>query len=150
MHTRKENLEAAEQDLAQGRAGARQEDIDAQKSRIKSLEAQVKAATDALADTVLRAPFSGKVTKRYLENFQEVRAGQAVLELQSIETIEVVSDIPESLVALVKREWIDGFTVSFDFAPDKQYDAEYVEMSATADRRTSTYRLTVSLRSRTT
>nr|NJM02876.1 biotin/lipoyl-binding protein [Desulfobacula sp.] len=59
----KAGLESARQDLAKGKKGARKEDIEAQQSRIRGLEASLKAARDALEDTYLKAPFTGVVAK---------------------------------------------------------------------------------------
>ena len=109
---------AAEQELAQGRKGARQEDLDAQEALIRGLEAQQKDAANALADTSLKAPFGGRVARQLVENFQEVRAGQTVVSLQDVSHVEVVADVPESLVAVVKRELVESMAVTFPSIPD--------------------------------
>jgi multidrug resistance efflux pump len=89
------NLNTAIQNLEKGKTGARKEDIDAMKARIRGLEAKRKRLQDSLNDTYLKAPFSGVIAKRYVENFEEVRAKQAIVSLQDISRIEVLVDVPE-------------------------------------------------------
>jgi RND family efflux transporter MFP subunit len=136
---------AAEQRLAQGRKGARQEDLDAQEALIRGLEAQKRDAANALADTSLKAPFGGRIARQLVENFQEVRAGQTIVSLQDVSHVEVVADVPESLVAVVKRELVESMTVMFPSIPDQVFPVEFKEMETEADARTQTYAVTVTM-----
>ncbi|MEL6761441.1 MAG: efflux RND transporter periplasmic adaptor subunit [Myxococcota bacterium] len=61
--------------------------------------ASLDLARDALGDTLLRAPYSGTVTKRFAEPSQQTAAGEPVLEIQSTDSeIEVQVFVPENLV----------------------------------------------------
>ena len=141
--TAKETMHAAEQQLAQGKKGARQEDLDAQDAVIRGLVAQQNDAQNALADTSLKAPFAGRVARQMVENFQDVRAGQAIVSLQDVSNVEIVADVPEALVALTKRESIKKLEVSFPSIPDRRFPVEFKEMETEADQRTQTYAISV-------
>ena len=141
----KEKMDAAEQDLKRGREGARKEDIEAQKATISGLMAQEKAAADALADTRLVAPFGGRVALQFVENFQDVKAGQPILSLQNVEKVEVVANLPEAIIAVATKELIDRITVSFESVPGREYSVEFKEIETEADARTQTFAAVVEM-----
>ena len=89
------------------------------KSEIRGLEAQQKAAQDALDDSSLRAPFSGVIAKKYVDNFQDVRAKQAIVSLQDISSVDILVDVPESLMAQLRRGGNGSVFAQFASSPDK-------------------------------
>ncbi|MDF1702205.1 MAG: efflux RND transporter periplasmic adaptor subunit, partial [Planctomycetota bacterium] len=141
----RDTLAAAKQDLEKGKAGARQEDLDAQEAQIRGLEAQLQEAQDALADTSLRAPFDGVVAKRYVENFEDVRPKERIVSIQNLDDVKIVADLPESVVAVVKKQHIEKLTVAFEGDPDTEYEVRVQEVDLEADRRTRTYAVTVTM-----
>lgn len=143
--TAKEAMRAAEQELAQGRKGARQEDIDAQEATIRGLEAQRSEAANALADTTLEAPFEGLVAKQYVENFEKIKAGQPIVSLQSYGTIEIVADVPESVIAVTRARHIQKIEAVFESLPERVFEVELKEIETEADERTQTYAVTVEM-----
>lgn len=138
-------LAAAREELDKAKKGARQEDLDAQEAQIRGLEAQLQEAQDALDDTSLKAPFDGVVARRLVENFEDVRAKQPIVSLQNIADVKIVADVPESVVAVVKKEHIERLSVSFDADADTEYDVSIAEVDMVADRRTGTYAVTVTM-----
>ena len=143
--TAAERVKAAEQELAQGLKGARQEDLDAQAALIRGLEAQQRDAKNALDDTSLKAPYDGEVARQYVENFQDVKAGQPIVSLQNVATIEIVADVPETTLAVIRREMIEKLTATFDALPGRSFDVEFKEIETEADSRTQTYAVTVQM-----
>lgn len=137
--TAKARLESARQNLARGQKGARKEDIDAHRYRIKGLEAQLKAAQDALDDTCLKAPFSGVVARRYVENHQEVLPKQPIVFLHDISKIEILVDVPESLAVQIRNKYDPEVVARFDAAPDKTFPLLLKEFTTEADPHTQTY-----------
>jgi RND family efflux transporter MFP subunit len=135
----KAGLESARQDLAKGKKGARKEDIEAQQSRIRGLEASLKAAQDALEDTYLKAPFAGVVAKRYVENHQEIQAKQPIAFLQDLSKIEVLVDIPETLAARVREGHVPEVAARFAAAPEQLFQLTFKEFSTEADPQSLTY-----------
>ena len=135
-------VRTAEESLNIARAGARAEDIEAMKARIRAMEAELARARDQLNDTSLRAPYDGRVAERYVENFEYVRAQEEILSLQDTSTVEIVAQIPESIVARGRREQIPEFLVRFESLPGQQFPAEATEIATEADPVTRTYAVT--------
>lgn len=138
-----QGVNAADESLKRGEAGARKEDIESQEARIVGLQASLKAARDALADTELRAPFAGKIARTYVENFEDVKAKQPILSLQDVSSVEIVADVPEAVVAVVTRDKVQRLTATFDFLQDRTFEVAYQEAEVEADRRTQTYAVTL-------
>lgn len=143
-------VDRAEQELKIGRQGARAEDIEAMDARIRAVEAQLQQLTDQLRDTSLRAPYSGIVAQRFVDNFEFVQAQQAVISLQDIDVMELVAQIPETIVALAKRGESEnlarssevGFFALFPSLPGQQIVAQLTEVAAQADPVTRTFAVT--------
>nr|NIO08507.1 efflux RND transporter periplasmic adaptor subunit [Deltaproteobacteria bacterium] len=111
---------------------------------IKSVKAAVDAAKDQLSYTYLRAPFSGVIAKRYVDNFQEVRAKQPIVSLQDVSEIEILIDVPELVMARATRG--DAKAVAeFEAVPGQEYELTLKEYSTEADPRTQTYRLVLTM-----
>ncbi len=75
---------------------------EAQRATIKELEEAVEDAQSDLEDSVLRAPYAGRVTARFAGEGSFVRAGEPVVTLTMMNPIEVVmtvsGDVDEELV----------------------------------------------------
>ncbi len=72
--------------------------LDQLKAGYLMAKSQYEAATNALTDTDLRAPFAGYVNQKLIENFETVGAGQPVVELLDFSDLEVVVSIPEGQI----------------------------------------------------
>jgi len=81
----------------------RREAVDQSKAEIDSAKASVDAAQDKLGYTTLRAPFAGVVSKRYADNFQEVRANQAIVSLDDLSSLEILVHLPEIVVVSIRE-----------------------------------------------
>ena len=103
---------------SQAMVDQKREALNSTKADIKSLEAAVDRAKDQLSYTYLRAPFAGVIAKRYVDNFQEVKAKQAIVSLQDINHIEILVDIPENVMATLKRDTASAYA-EFTAAPGK-------------------------------
>ncbi|HEB96761.1 MAG TPA: efflux RND transporter periplasmic adaptor subunit [Sedimenticola thiotaurini] len=108
---------------------------------VKSLEAAVQAARDNLEYTYLKAPFDGVVTARYVDNFQDVRARQKIVRLLDQSRIQIVVDIPETLISHLPE--IEDFWVVFDAFPDHRIPAKLFEVGTEASQTTRTYPVTL-------
>ncbi len=138
-------LRTAEENLSVGMTGARPEDIEAKQSQIQGLRAQLRDARNALADTELRAPFAGVITRRYVDNYQEVQPRQPVVTLQDLSRLEVVVQVPESVMAAVRNQGegrLRAFA-SFSTAPGRRFPLALKEYAAQADPDTQTYEVTL-------
>ena len=104
-------------------------------------EASVELAAKALADSVLRAPFSGTVAATYVENYENVRAKQEIMRLLDTSKIEMVIQIPESMIS--NTPYVRDIQVRFDPFPETLLPASIKEVSNEASRTTRTYPVTL-------
>jgi RND family efflux transporter MFP subunit len=139
-------VKAAQEQLKQGKAGARQEDLDAMESTIQGLEASVKSAQDALDDTKLFAPFDGRISDRFVEQYQNVSAGQPILHVQDIFSLDIVVNVPESDLARSQAKDIKvQSAATFDSLPGQTFPLTIKEISTQADPDSQTYPVTLTM-----
>lgn len=119
----------------------KREQRDVAKANIKSLEASVAGAKDQLNYTYLKAPFDGTVVATYVENFETVRAKQPVIRLLDDSRIEIVIQIPETMISLVP--YATDLQVEFDPFPGRPIPAEIKEIGTEASATTRTYPVTL-------
>lgn len=108
---------------------------------LKSINARVKSDKDALDDTYLRSPFDGIVVATYVENYEYVKAEQPIMRILDLTEVEMMIDIPESLIKYVPE--IKNFTVRFDAYPGREFPATVKEIGTEASRVTRTYPVTL-------
>ena len=118
-------------------------DFDKYKSQADIAKARQKETEDTLSDTYLRAPFTGVIAKRYVENFEDVQAKAPIVSIQDISEIEVLVDVPESVMVTLKQGAKKIAVAEFAAAPGKQYPLSLKEYSTEADPRTLTYQVTL-------
>lgn len=130
-------LRRAKEQLQIGEVGARAEDIAAQEAEIRALEASANSTENQLTDTTLRAPFDGIVVARYVENFEQVRANQAIVRVLDASVIDMVINVPEGAISAVP--YIADLQCRFDAFPDLRLPAEVREVGTEASRTTRTF-----------
>lgn len=117
--------------------------LDAQRRAYLMAKAGDDEARAALADTYLRAPFSGMVAETMVENHQEVEDKQPVALLQDISKLEVVVQVPErDMIRAQAFEKVELF-VSFGVLPGREFPARLKEQTTQADPSTQTFSVTV-------
>ncbi|MCW3807946.1 efflux RND transporter periplasmic adaptor subunit [Plebeiibacterium marinum] len=92
--------------------------LDQLKAGYLMAKSQYDAAINALADTDLKAPFSGYVDKKMIENFETVGAGQPIVELLDFSDLEIVVSIPEGHI----NEMNDIAQITCDIRNANQFD----------------------------
>ena len=93
--------------------------------------------------TTLKAPFSGVITATYVENFENVREKQPVVRLLDTTRIELVVNIPESLIAFVPA--VKNIEVTFDALPGIVVPATVKEIGSEASATTRTFPVTLAM-----
>ncbi len=78
--------------------------LDRLKAGYLMAKSQYDAALNALADTDLKAPFSGYVNQKLIENFETVGPGQPIVELLDLKDLEVVFNVPENHIASINKD----------------------------------------------
>ena len=112
-------------------------------ARTEIAEANVELAAKALAESTLLAPFSGRVAAIYLENFENVKEKQLILRLLDMSQVEMVVQIPESLIGSAR--YVQDIRVHFDAFPDVAIPATVTEIGSEALETTRTYPVTLSM-----
>ncbi len=120
--------------------------LDQARAALDLAKASLEDAQSALEDTQLRAPFSGRVGERFVENFEVVRPNQPIVRLIDISSVEVVYDAPENLMATLSGAAGGRFVARFAAAPGREYELRLKEVASQADPRTQTFRVTFTMR----
>ena len=110
---------------------------DQAKAAIKSFEAEEANRKDELSYTYLKASYGGIVTAKYVENFEHVQAQQSVIRLLDTSKIQMIVDIPESLISRVP--YVKKIRVRIDAFPDRDIPATIYEVGKEASETTRTY-----------
>ncbi len=78
-----------------------------------------------------------------MENFEDVQAKAPIVSIQDISEVEVLVDVPESVMVTLKQGGKKIAVAEFAAAPGKQYPLTLKEYSTEADSRTQTYQVTL-------
>ena len=116
-------------------------DYDLLEAKVDIAEANVALASKALSDSVIKAPFAGRIANVYVENYQSVRAKQKIARLLDTTKIEMIISIPESLIA--NAPYVKNLRVHFDAYPNVEVSATIKEVSNEASTTTRTYPVTL-------
>ena len=119
----------------------KREQRDKARANIKSFAADLEGAKDQLSYTYLKAPFDGNVVQTYVENFENVQAKQRIVRILDDSSIEMVVNIPESLISLAPH--VEDIKVVFDPFPDTEISAQIKEIGTEASVTTRTYPVTL-------
>jgi len=120
---------------------------------VSQARADVAYAEAQLANTVIRAPFSGTVVKKMAEVGESVApippgvnistSSGAIVALADLDTLEVEADVSESNVAKLSPEQPAEVTV--EAFPDRRYRAVLRQVIPTADRTKATVQVKVTI-----
>ncbi|GGO87669.1 hemolysin D [Marinobacterium nitratireducens] len=130
------------------------QELDRARRALRVAEAGLQRAEKAVDDTVLRAPFAGRVARMLVEDFANVQAKQPVMILQSEGALEMRVNVPESEWVRAKRvdsaaqiEINANISVLLSSLPDQPIPARITEFASTADPVTRTFEVTVGFQS---
>ncbi len=91
-------FQSASEQLAELEAGTRAEKVDAQMATVKQLQASLKELQVSIKKCQLLAPFSGIITRRYLDPGSIAAAGTPVLRLVDAKNLEAWVGLPVDAV----------------------------------------------------
>jgi RND family efflux transporter MFP subunit len=141
-----EDHKAAVQVFEKGTIG-RKEDIAAQEGEVRGLEGQVVEANIQLRDTTLSAPYDGIIAQRFVEEGQNVRAKDPIVRFQDVEEVEIVVDVPETVMAAdIRSADIVELYAELSGAPGMQFPVEIREIAQVADPTTQTFKVRTAMR----
>ncbi|MEH6558861.1 MAG: efflux RND transporter periplasmic adaptor subunit [Oceanicoccus sp.] len=126
-------------------------DFDRMEAQMKTTAAALAQAEQDLAYTELKAPFTGRIAVRHIENFEEIIAGQKIFRLQNDGDLEIKIALPETLVRMlnpgpddVRRNKVKA-QASFEGRPDDSFPLTIKEISTRADSQTQTFQVTLGM-----
>lgn len=121
--------------------------LDQALSNKNSLQARYKAAQSAVVSakkqqeyTIIRAPYDGIVTKRFVEQGEVVNPGTPIMEGLSLNKLRVVTYIPEKIINQVKANPQAKVIIN-----GKQFDPKSVTVFPYADRLSRTFKTRIDL-----
>jgi len=120
-------------------------DVELSRARRDVAEAQLDQTKVNLGYTSMYAPYAGWIGRKYVENFESVLAREPILTLQNLDAIEVVVDVPESIMAQVGGGRNPDMVARFDTAPGQEFPLTFKEATVEADAQTQTYQVTLSM-----
>jgi RND family efflux transporter MFP subunit len=105
--------------------------FDIAEQRAEVAKSSLAIAKENLSDTVLIAPYSGRVSARFVEPSQQVSPGASVISIQGNSNLEVNAAIPEGLISKVAL--LDQVSVIVpSLSASKTYPATLTEIGAQA------------------
>ena len=120
-------------------------DLDLRIAQRDVAQAQLDEAEKNLTYTYLRAPFTGRIGRRYVENYMDVVSNEQIVDLNDITSIEVKVDVPESIISMSRtlgdKLELKNFA-EFETVQGKQYLLQIKEISNRADPLTQTFEVT--------
>jgi RND family efflux transporter MFP subunit len=136
-------------------------DFDRMEAEYRSATAALSQASKDLEYTVLAAPFRGRIAQREVENFEEVLAKRTVIWLQNIDQLDIVINLPESVVRSLRggvskevgsagtRPTVHA-TAQFEGRGGQVFTLRPKEVATKADQQTQTFRATFTMAAPTT
>jgi RND family efflux transporter MFP subunit len=140
-----EEHRAARQMLEQGLI-AREEDLEGKEAAVRGLEGRVAEASLQLEDATLRAPYDGVIAQRFAEQNQNVRAKEPIVKYQDVDEIDVVVDVPETVMATIRSADVVQILAEFSGAPGQPFPVHLKEVAQRADPTTQTFQVRVAMK----
>jgi RND family efflux transporter MFP subunit len=117
------------------------QDLDDARAQLDVAQAQLNIAEKAIEDSEIHAPRAGTISATYVEVFTSVQAKEAVVRLLDTSAIEMVVQVPESLISYVPQ--VETISIEFDAFPGRPVSAEIKEISNEASQTTRTFPVTL-------
>lgn len=102
------------------------QDAEIARSNFTKAQSQYEYSKNQYGYASLKAPFSGNIEKKYVENFQKVNAGEAIYKLINPDVLEVGFTLPESDVNIIALE--NKYYVEFENFREELFEAKIKEV----------------------
>ena len=123
-----------------------QAEVDKTLRDIDVAKQQLVKAQKALDDSTLKAPFSGQVSRKIADNFQNVKAKQPIALLEDISSLELDVNVPEQDfsrmkpgLSLEQRNKRGRPEIQISTLPGSKFPARLISFETSADPVTRTY-----------
>ena len=137
-------LRLAAQDLNRKRKvlmenGIAKSQVEDARSNYELQKVRLSKANERLADTRIQAPFDAYVSRRYFDEYVNIRSGDPIVRLLDLTRIQAVINIPEHLLATVSEEQVKASWIEFPFDKNQRFDITYHENRGEAAAVAQTY-----------
>lgn len=139
-----EELKGAQQLFDKSTAG-RTEDVQAAEADIRAIEGRLAEAELQLADCVIVAPYDGVIAQRFVEENQNIPPKSPVVEINETGSIDVATDVPESVMVSGLLGSGAKLVAVYSGAPGREFPVTIKEVSQSADPVTQTFRVRVTM-----
>ncbi|MFR9578718.1 MAG: efflux RND transporter periplasmic adaptor subunit, partial [Rikenellaceae bacterium] len=108
-----------------------QQEVERLESSYMTAKSVYDNSREMLQETTIEAPFRALVERVFVDDFQRVQAGEAVVRIVSPTTTKVEFTLPESSL-LAMESPLTRFRVRFDNLPKVSFDAKVTEYARTS------------------
>jgi membrane fusion protein, multidrug efflux system len=112
-------------------------EVDQKRTAMEVARSSYAAARKEFDDTRLVAPFAGVISRRHVENFQNVQAKEPVASLQNLAEMEIVTHVPERIVRGEPRR-AAGYAI-LEGKPERPFPVTLKSFATESDPQTQTY-----------
>lgn len=120
-----------------------QQDLTDARAAFDAAAAELEIREKALEDSILKAPYDGVISAKFVESFSNVIAKEPAIRIVDPDRIEMVVDVPENMIMEARHDL--KILVSFDAFPDREFIAHITEIGAEASPVTRTYPVTLTI-----
>ena len=106
-------------------------ELDIRVANFLQAKSNYEDAKNALSDTKLRAQFSGFIDKKFVENFDQVSAGQVIVTMIDISVIEIKFYIPENIAVQFRK--FSAAKAKFEVYPGMEFNTALKEIGKKAE-----------------
>lgn len=150
-------VEQLKQALSLQQAGTRSEDIEAARAQLMNAQGQLKTVQTQINDTVIRAPFSGVVTRKFADpgsfvtpttSSSAVTSATSSSILSLAATNQIVAKVPETSIPKIKVG--QSVTIEADALPGKTFTGTVVQVAtqSTIDQNVTNFEVKSALNDR--
>lgn len=124
-----------------------EQDYEQAESKLNEAIANRDQAYANLGYATLHAPYDGAISLRHKENHEYVAANEPVMNIQTSDIVNVSFQLPERLAGQINRKQQTAIAdIVFDTYPDKTFSAMLKQIDTEADRKTGSYKVTLTLK----
>lgn len=116
---------------------------DRAQATLKTAQARLEQAREQLEHTVVRAPYSGIVTKRFVEIGETANVGQPLMTGLSLDNLRAVVAVPEAIIATVREH--NQARIILPFKQNESLGADKITFFPYADPQSHTFRVRLQL-----
>jgi multidrug efflux pump subunit AcrA (membrane-fusion protein) len=131
MSTANARMDSAKQRLDLAKKGPRIEDVNAARAQLAQAEAALALMEDRLKKSIIRAPISGTIAYRDVEEGEVIPAGTPITSIINLDRLKIKISLNERDLQILSHKKDFAFTV--DAIPEERFSASVSFLSPTAE-----------------